>query len=338
MSKNCRPLLEIKNFSYTFTENAAHPEVQGVSFNLYPNEFIGVIGESGSGKSVTAKAILQLNSSKGIALPGSQILYGGDNLLHLIEEKIRKIRGREISIVFQDPMVYLNPTATIGSQIDETLRLHFPNCTSLQRYEKTIELLHMVELFDAKNLCKRYPHELSGGMRQRVMIAIALSPNPRVFIADEITTALDVSVGREILILLKKLQKNLAMSVIFITHDLSIVTQFASRVIVMYKGQVMEQGATEEVCFSPKHPYTKGLIDSIPKIDSDPKEPLPVIERKRNKVEGACPFYHKCPYAKEECMTSPSKLTWEGDRGYLCHFPQTQKQEALCTPTSPSSK
>nr|MCH9812134.1 ABC transporter ATP-binding protein [bacterium] len=235
-------------------------------------------------------------------------------------------------------MVYLNPTATIGAQIDETLRLHFPNYTSAKRYEKAIELLHTVELSDAKSLYHRYPHELSGGMRQRVMIAIALSPNPRVFIADEITTALDVSVGQDILILLKKLQKNLAMSVIFITHDLSIITQFASRVIVMYKGRVMEQGNTQDICFSPKHPYTKGLIDSIPTMVTDPNSRLPVIKVLRDKIEGACPFYHKCSFAKDTCKVTPKQLTWEENRGYLCHFPLNQEQEVLCPPTPLSLK
>jgi oligopeptide/dipeptide ABC transporter ATP-binding protein len=335
MSKNqysSRPILEIQDFTYSFSKGINPPEVKGVNFNLYPNEFIGIIGESGSGKSVTAKAILQLNSSKGRADAKSKIMYGGENLLTIKEESIRRIRGREIAIVFQDPMIYLNPTATIGTQIEESLHLHFPHYNSKELYNKTLDLLQTVELEGRECLYNRYPHELSGGMRQRVMIAIALAPNPRIFIADEITTALDVTVQHEILILLKHLQKTLAMSVIFITHDLSIIAKFASRVVVMYKGQVMEKGLTNNVCFSPMHPYTQALIGAIPRMDMDKNSRLKSIELLREDSQGGCIFYNKCPLAKEQCEKNIPKETDTEDHTVLCHFPITyKKEEASCT-------
>lgn len=342
MNKNqysSRPILEIKNFTYSFSEGKNLPEVMDVNFDLYPNEFIGIIGESGSGKSVTAKAILQLNSSKGKADANSKILYGGENLLDLKEESIRKIRGREIAIVFQDPMIYLNPTATIGAQIEESLRHHFPHYNSSELYKKTLNLLQTVELSDIECLYRRYPHELSGGMRQRVMIAIALAPNPRVFIADEITTALDVTVQHEILILLKRLQRTLAMSVIFITHDLSIIAKFASKVIVMYKGKVVEKGLTNDVCFSPLHPYTKALIDSIPKMDMDKHSRLQSIEVLREDDDGGCIFYNKCPQAKNSCKKNIPKEENFNHHTVLCHFPiKDKKEEVLCTDKTLFSK
>ncbi|MCH9617608.1 MAG: Dipeptide transport ATP-binding protein DppD [Chlamydiia bacterium] len=342
MDKNqysSRPILEIQNFTYSFSKGITPPEVKNVSFDLYPNEFIGIIGESGSGKSVTAKAILQLNSSKGKADAKSKIIYGGENLLTLKEESIRRIRGRDIAIVFQDPMIYLNPTATIGAQIEESLHLHFPHYNSKELYNKTLDLLQTVELTDRESLYSRYPHELSGGMRQRVMIAIALAPNPRIFIADEITTALDVTVQHEILILLKHLQKTLAMSVIFITHDLSIIAKFASRVVVMYQGQVMEKGLTNDVCFSPMHPYTEALIGAIPKMSMDKNSRLKSIEVLRENDRGGCIFYNKCSNAKKECKKNIPKKIDIKDHSVLCHFPLNQKkEEVLCTTKTLFSK
>lgn len=328
-----RPVLEIKNFTMSFSSSKERPVVEKVNFSLYPNEFIGIIGESGSGKSVTAKAILQLNSRGASTTESSKILYGGENLLELKEEQIRKIRGREIAIVFQDPMTYLNPTATIGSQIEESLIHHFPHYTASETYAKTIDLLKMVELPNQKDLYKRYPHELSGGMRQRVMIAIALAPNPRIFIADEITTALDVTVQHEILILLKRLQCTLAMSVIFITHDLSIVAKFASRVVVMYQGNVVEEGLSNDICFSPSHPYTKALIDSIPKMDMDKNSRLECMEVLREPAKNGCVFYSKCKYSTEKCRISKPLKTKKGDTSVLCYFPLTNEKKAPCTNT-----
>jgi oligopeptide/dipeptide ABC transporter ATP-binding protein len=328
-----KPLLEVRNFSYLFKVNSENYAVKDVSFSLYPNEFIGIIGESGSGKSVLAKAILQLNSFGGNSSKESKIIYGGVNLLSLDEEGIRKIRGREIGIVFQDPMTYLNPTATIGRQIEETLELHFPHYTSLETYTKTLELLKLVELSKEETLYKKYPHELSGGMRQRVMIAIALAPKPRIFIADEITTALDVTVGGEILLLLKKLQKTLAMSVIFISHDLSIIFNYASKVLVMYKGTIVEKGLTQKICTHPEHPYTKALIDSIPRIDMDKNTRFESILMQRDRPVLSCIFYDKCKYAQDLCKNSMPKLSKSEDSEILCHFPLKIKKEEQCLTT-----
>jgi oligopeptide/dipeptide ABC transporter ATP-binding protein len=326
-----RALLEVKNFTFSFSNNPHQKVVDLIDFSLYPNEFIGIIGESGSGKSVTAKAILQLNSPNGKAFEGSKIIYGNQNLLTLSEESIRKIRGREISIVFQDPMTYLNPTAPIGKQIEESIRLHFPHTTSSESYLKTLEYLRLVELDDQKRIYKKYPHELSGGMRQRVMIAIALAPNPRIFIADEITTALDVTIQHEILLLLKKLQKTLAMSVIFITHDLSIVSNFADRIIVMYKGKIVETGNSEDVCKKPLHPYTQALIDSTPTMEMDKNSYLATIEILRDPPPSGCPFYNRCTFAQHRCKILPPLKKMGSNNEVLCHFPLIEKKEVtLC--------
>ena len=316
-----KPLIQVKNFSYSFDKDTLNPAVKDVNFSLYPNEFIGIIGESGSGKSVTAKAILQLNTSGGFAHEEGEILYGETNLLKLSEEQIRKIRGREIAIVFQDPMTYLNPTATIGSQIDETLAHHFPHFSHADIYTKTLDLLKLVELSNAEMIYRQYPHELSGGMRQRVMIAIALAPNPRVFIADEITTALDVTIQHEILNLLKRLQATLAMSIIFITHDLSIISTFASRVIVKYQGSIVESGNSKDVCKAPLHHYTKALIGSIPRLSMDKNSRLEVMYVLRETTKTGCIFYNKCCYAQEICKSFSPLISEEKQRSVLCHFP-----------------
>ncbi|MCH9621379.1 MAG: Oligopeptide transport ATP-binding protein OppD [Chlamydiia bacterium] len=327
-----KPLIEFKNFSYSFSKEPFIPVVKNLNFCLFPNEFIAIIGESGSGKSVTAKAILDLNSPKGYSFENSQILYGRENLLDFDEEQIRKIRGREISIVFQDPMTYLNPTATIGSQIKESLIHHFPHYSSQDVYNKTIELLKLVELSNPEEIFKSYPHELSGGMRQRVMIAISLAPNPRIFIADEITTALDVTIQHEILHLLKRLQKTLAMSIIFITHDLNIVANFADRVVVMYAGSIVETGPAEAVCRFPKHPYTKGLINSIPTLDMDKDTRLEAITIIREPTSKGCIFYNKCKYAQELCKNTKPITKQNEENSVSCHYPlsKPQKKEVLC--------
>jgi oligopeptide/dipeptide ABC transporter ATP-binding protein len=325
-----KPLLQVKNFSYHFASNPGVYAVKNANFSLFPNEFIGIIGESGSGKSVIAKSILQLNSFGGTASKEAKIIYGGVNLLSLNQQEIRKIRGREIGIVFQDPMTYLNPTATIGNQIEESLKLHFPHYTCLETYNKTLELLKLVELPNTDSFYKKYPHELSGGMRQRVMIAISLAPKPRIFIADEITTALDVTVGAEILLLLKKLQKTLAMSIIFISHNLGIIYNFASKILVMYKGVLVEKGETEQICMHPKHPYTKALIDSILKIDMDKNTRFETISVKREISPTGCIFYDRCKYAQEICKKNMPIATTKEDGEVLCYFPLKIKKEEPC--------
>lgn len=330
--KQSKPLIQFENFSYSFSKDPFIPVVKNINFSLYPDEFIAIIGESGSGKSVTAKSILHLNSPEGYPFDNSKILYGRENLLEYDEEKIRKIRGREISIVFQDPMTYLNPTATIGSQIKESINLHFPHLNKQESIDRTLELLDLVELSGGEDLYHMYPHELSGGMRQRVMIAISLAPNPRIFIADEITTALDVTIQHEILLLLKRLQKKLAMSIIFITHDLNIVATFADRVLVMYSGSIVESGKTELVCKAPKHPYTKALIDSIPTLHMDKSSRLEAITRLRDDAPKGCAFYGKCKYAKELCLNMPPVTDETQEHKARCHYPLSiLKTETSCT-------
>ena len=328
MKKNihvgARPLLEVKKLSLRFAKNDA-PIISNINFNLYPKEFIGIIGESGSGKSVTAKCILQLNTPDGIVSKESEIKYGGKNLLTMTEEQIRKIRGREIAIVFQDPMVYLNPTMIIGLQIEESLRHHFPHYISTESYTKTVNLLKIVELSEPTEIYKKYPHELSGGMRQRVLIAIALAAKPRIFIADEITTALDASIKYEILILLKKLQQKLAMSVIFITHDLNIISNFSDRIIVMYKGEILEIGNSDQLYRFPKHPYTKALQTCIPSIHTNNREKLIPIKVIRDEKNVCCNYYNKCIYAVDKCKDI-RPMEHDDDNHYVrCHFPMIEK-------------
>lgn len=326
------PVIEVKNFSFYFSNCPKLPVVDNISFALHPNEFMGIIGESGSGKSVTAKAILQLNSYGGKCSEESEIIYGDNNLLKVPYEKIREIRGKEIALVFQDPMTYLNPTATVGSQIEEVYKLHSPKMPKSETYKKTLEMLRLVELANQKQIYQRYPHELSGGMRQRVMIAISLAAKPRIFIADEITTALDVTLQREILQLLKKLQKEIAMSIIFISHDLSIVSSFADSIAVMYKGKIVEYGSCTSICTNPTHPYTKALIGSIPTLNFDENSRLECIEDLRERSPQGCGFYHKCKFAKDLCKNTPPSFKKQEEANALCHFPLSSKEKEKTCP------
>jgi len=252
--------------------------VEKISFHIGRAETVGIVGESGSGKSMTAMSIMRLVPQPAGRIIGGDILFSGRNLLRLPEFEMRKIRGKNISMIFQEPMTSLNPVINIGNQISETMRWHqkLPKKAALK---KTIDLLSYVGIASPETYIKAYPHELSGGMKQRVLIAMALSCNPQLLIADEPTTALDVTVQAQILALIVKLQKKFSTAVMLITHDFGIIAETAQRVIVMYTGQIIEQADISVIFQHPSHPYTKGLLDSVPKfiVDASPKQKLPTI-------------------------------------------------------------
>ncbi|HYP20643.1 MAG TPA: ABC transporter ATP-binding protein, partial [Chloroflexia bacterium] len=255
-------LLEVNNLqTYFYTAEGVVKAVDGVSFTLDERETLGIVGESGSGKSVTAMSIMRLIASPPGKVVGGEILYRGENLLNYSREDMRHIRGKEISMIFQDPMTSLNPVLKVSTQIGESLQLHM-DMTQAQARTRTVELLKLVGIPSAQERVDNYPHQFSGGMRQRVMIAMALSCNPKLLIADEPTTALDVTIQAQILDLIRRLKSEFNTAVIFITHDLGVVAGLCDRVIVMYGGQVMEQGTTMQMYKDPRHPYTLGLLKS----------------------------------------------------------------------------
>ena len=298
-------LLKVKNLSVTFSAyNGDVRAVRDVSFTVYEGETLAMVGESGCGKSVTAKAAMRLldRTSAKIA-PESVVEYGGKNLLTLGKRELNKIRGNDLGMIFQDAMASLNPTMTIGNQLTEMLRTH-QKLDKAAAQQRASELLAMVELPESAEQLKRYPHQLSGGQRQRVMIAMALSCEPKLLIADEPTTALDVTIQAQILSLLQKLQKQLGMSVLLITHDLGIVAGIADRVQVMYAGRILERGATEELFRAPKHPYAAALLSAIPRRAMEHRGALYALPGTPPDLRLAldcCPFAARCRYAMPVC-------------------------------------
>lgn len=300
-----KKLLQVKNLNIAFSHfGKSYDTVKNVSFDLRPGESIAIVGESGSGKSVTAKAILGLNPRSCSSAYSGHIYYKETDLLTLSEKSLQKIRGREIGIIFQDPMTSLNPTMKIGAQILENLKQLGSPLRSSSLYERVLELLDLVGIDDPKTCYKSYPHELSGGMRQRVMIAITLALKPKILIADEPTTALDVTIQRQILELLSDLQKKLLMSIIFITHDLSLISTFCSKVLVMYAGTIVESAPTKTLFKNPRHPYTKQLLRSIPRITQDKAGKLMPVKGSPpsifDEING-CGFFPRCPEALHIC-------------------------------------
>jgi oligopeptide/dipeptide ABC transporter ATP-binding protein len=293
-------LLEVKDLSTCFKLNEGIvPVVDGVSFTVKKGEVVGIVGESGCGKSITALSIMRLTS--GIIRTGS-ILLDGDDLLKKTEVEMRKIRGNRISMIFQDPMTSLNPVFTVGNQLSEVLRLH-QGMNKVQAYETEIELLKLVEIPNPEERLKMYPHQLSGGMRQRIMIAMALSCKPDLLIADEPTTALDVTIQAQILDLMLNLQKEKSTAIIMITHDLSVIAEMADKVMIMYAGKVVEQADTISLFDNPKHPYTQGLLASLPSITEE-KERLEVIKGtvpSPTNFPSGCRFNPRCKFCKDIC-------------------------------------
>lgn len=303
-------LLEIKDLKTSFlTERGLVTAVDGVSFSIKPGETLGVVGESGCGKSVTAASIMRLLNKDSTIYEG-EIIYKGKNLLKLSEKEMREIRGNEISIIFQDAMTSLNPIYTIGDQIAESLMIH-RKLNKRQAYEEAIEMLRMTGIPAPEKRVHEYPHELSGGMRQRAMIAMALSCRPSLLIADEPTTALDVTIQAQILDLINDLKEELNMSVMMITHDLGVVAEVCTRVVVMYLGQVIEETDVESLFDQPLHPYTKGLLECIPQLEDDRSKRLFTIKGivpSLDNVPKGCRFAQRCPYVDEQCMSESPDL------------------------------
>jgi peptide/nickel transport system ATP-binding protein len=300
-------LLDVKNLTtYFFTDEGVVRAVDGVDLYIDKGETLGIVGESGCGKSVTALSIMKLIPQPPGRIVQGEIRYDGKNLVDLPAGRMRKIRGKEISMIFQEPMTSLNPVFTVGEQIAEAVRLH----EGLGRREamaKTVDMLKLVHIPNAERRVKEYPHQLSGGMRQRVMIAMALSCHPKLLIADEPTTALDVTIQAQILELLNELKAKLHMAVMLITHDMGVIAETAQRVIVMYAAKVAEEAPVGELFKEPLHPYTQGLLRSIPRIDLDAKEKrrleaIPgTVPMLRGDIAPGCRFAPRCPFVKAVC-------------------------------------
>ena len=296
-------LLEVNNLHTSFFTPAGEVRaVNGVSFNLERGKGLGIVGESGSGKSVTAYSIMQILASTGRIVDGS-IRLDGQELVNAGEKVMKTVRGNKISIIFQDPMTSLNPTYTIGHQLVEAITLHTSR-NAKQAWDRAVEMLRLVNINEPEKRMTQYPYEFSGGMRQRIMIAMALACEPDILIADEPTTALDVTIQAQILDLMKDLQKELGMAIIMITHDLGVVAQLCDEVIVMYAGSICEQGTADEIFYNPKHEYTKGLMRSIPTADTAGTKLKPISGTPidlLNMPEG-CPFAPRCDNAMKICL------------------------------------
>ena len=285
-----------------FTDSGEVHAVNGVSFNLDPGEILGIVGESGSGKSVTAYSIMQILASTG-KVTGGRILYKGDDLTKWNEKKLSEFRGKCVSIIFQDPMTSLNPVFTIGNQLMEAIKLHTDK-KGKDAWNRAVELLKLVGINEPERRMKQYPHEHSGGMRQRVMIAMALACEPDILIADEPTTALDVTIQAQILELIQELQRKLGMAVILVTHDLGVIAELCDNIIVMYGGSICERGTGREIFYNPHHEYTKGLLRSIPDVKNMKERLVPISGTPINilNLPAGCPFCARCDNCMKICL------------------------------------
>jgi len=326
---NDTPLLDVRNLTTVFRlESGLARAVQNVSFYIRPGEMLGLVGESGCGKSVTSLSVMRLVPSPPGQIESGEIFFKGRNLLSLSEREMRSVRGNDIAMIFQEPMTSLNPVFTIGSQIIEAVRLH-QNMGRKEARNRTIEMLRLVGISDPGQRVDEYPHQLSGGMRQRAMIAMALSCNPDLLIADEPTTALDVTIQAQIMDLLAKLQDELDMAILLITHDLGVVAESTRRMEVMYAGRIVEEGTTEDIFASPAHPYTKGLIQSVPRLDTR-ADRLSVIEGTvpdPADLPPGCPFNPRCPLADDHCRGALPDLETVGEN----HTARCFKSEQVLT-------
>jgi peptide/nickel transport system ATP-binding protein len=323
------PLLEVDRLqTWFFTRDGVVRAVDGVSFSVFPGETLAVVGESGCGKSVTSLSILRLIASPPGRVVGGRVMFEGRDLLGLSEPEMRELRGNEISMIFQEPMTSLNPVLTVGRQIAEALTLH-RGMTRAEALARAVEMLRLVDIPEPERRVGEYPHQLSGGMRQRVMIAMALACNPRLLIADEPTTALDVTIQAQILDLMRALKEKTGAAIVLITHDLGVVAEMAQRVIVMYAGRKVEEAPVELLFARPRHPYTRGLLSSIPRLGEGGASrrrlaEIPgVVPSLREAISG-CVFAPRCPYAVERCRREYPPLEekgaghavacWESDR------------------------
>ena len=305
-------ILEVNDLCTQFkTDRGYLKAIDGVSFSVYQGEMLGIVGESGCGKSVTSQSILRLYDEKNLAKYSGEIRFKGENLFELPEKEMQKVRGEKISMVFQDALSSLNPVFTVGNQIMESLLIH-RNIKKKEAKEKAVQMLGLVGIPDPERRFFQYPFELSGGMRQRVMIAVALACSPQILIADEPTTALDVTIQAQIMDLIVEMNKKLNMGVMLITHDLAVVAETCNRVIVMYLGQIVEEGLVDDIFDHPKHPYTQGLMESIPRLDSAKGKRLHQIDGTvplLNQIPAGCRFAPRCPYAEDKCRCEMPELT-----------------------------
>ena len=324
-------LLEIKGLETRFyTQEGVVKAVNGIGYTLGEGETLGIVGESGCGKSVSVLSMMRLIPSPPGKITGGEVVFDGRDLLKMDMEEMRHIRGNRIAMVFQDPMTSLNPVLTIGRQVSESLELHM-GMDKNQALKRSVELLEMVGIPQADQRVRDYPHQFSGGMRQRVMIAMALSCNPQILIADEPTTALDVTIQAQIVELVKRLRDEIGMAVIWITHDLGVVAGLADRMMVMYAGFVVEEASVKEVYANPRHPYTIGLLGSLPRLDELRKEKLDSIEGLPPDLialPNGCPFEARCIYAIEKCKTERPELEPVGPRHRIaCWVDVTQASQ-----------
>jgi oligopeptide transport system ATP-binding protein len=330
---NSDAILLVKNLRISFSTYAGEVQaVRGVSFDLRRGETLAIVGESGSGKTVTAKSIMHLLPAANTMVKGGEILFEGQDILKLSEKQMKDIRGPKIAMVFQDPMTSLDPTMRVGRQITESLKEHL-GLSGQRARERAIELLTLVGIPNPEDRVKQYPHQFSGGMRQRVVIAIALACDPQILIADEPSTALDVTIQAQILELLRELQEQLGMSVLLITHDLGVVAHTAHRVAVMYAGKVVETGTLREIFYNPQMPYTWGLLASIPLPTADRSQeliPIPGSPPDMHDPPKGCPFTPRCPYAMRICAEEmPEYTTFSSEHKAACwlHHPMAPNVE-----------
>ena len=330
---NGENILQVRNLEISFNTYAGEVQaVRGVSFDLRRGETLAIVGESGSGKSVTAKSIMRLLPEANSLVKGGEITFEARDLLSLSEKQMQDVRGPKIAMVFQDPMTSLDPTMRIGRQITESLKKHL-GMTGSRANERAVELLEMVGIPNAEDRVRQYPHQFSGGMRQRVVIAIALACDPQILIADEPTTALDVTIQAQILELLRDLQERIGTSVILITHDLGVVAHTAHRVAVMYAGKVVETGTVREIFYNPQMPYTWGLLSSIPLPTADRSQdliPIPGSPPDMLDPPTGCPFTPRCPYAMQICAEEmPDYTTFSAEHRAACwlHHPMAPDVE-----------
>ena len=303
-------LLEVQNLrTHFFTRSGVVKAVEDVSFYVDEAETLGIVGESGSGKSVTSLSVMRLIDRPG-KIVGGKILFRGEDILDVDEDRLYELRGGKIAMIFQDPMTSLNPVLTVGFQIAEAVKAHL-KLDDRAAMNRAAEMLERVRIPDARRRLDHYPHEFSGGMRQRVMIAIALAANPKLLIADEPTTALDVTIQAQILELIQRLRKDQNTSVMFITHDLGVVAGLADRILVMYAGHIAESSPTEELFANPRHPYTLGLLGSVPRLDAEPGSELTTIPGSPPDLlhpPKGCPFQPRCPFRIDKCQTFPPDM------------------------------
>jgi oligopeptide/dipeptide ABC transporter ATP-binding protein len=325
-------LLDVKNLRTHFhTFRGLVKAVDGISFQVNKGEIVGIVGESGSGKSVTSFSIMGLIESPGVV--EADYIYFDENDIHKYSEsQMMKVRGKEISMVFQDPMTSLNPLYTIKEQMEEMLILHAPHLSATQRHDRCVELLYQVRMSNPEEALKMYPHQFSGGMRQRVIVAISMAADPKLIIADEPTTALDVTIQAQVLHLMYELVRKKDMSLMLITHDLAVVSQLADRIVVMYSGKIMEQGSRDQIIQNPLHPYTVGLLECIPRMNIDKERLYQIPGNVPNMLQlpKGCKFSTRCRYCQELCVeVDPEPRELRSRQMVACHFPLWNKEENL---------